>query len=229
MTALASVDFSDVGEGDQPGSPTLQLGAAAATALQEFYVDLQQQSKTDPFAANFGLSQFWYTESTAAAVAQEAVQLADGGSIACVACPSLFRHLQQHYPDTPAHLFEFDTRFEVLGNFSLYDYREPLKVEPPLRHGFSVVVADPPYLAEECLSKTAKTMRLLTKQPPEDPRFLLLTGAVMEPYALELLGMRPTGFLPEHSHKLGNDFLLYSSSEPSAALRKLSEATEDRC
>lgn len=57
--------------------------------------------------------------------------------------------------------------------------------------------------AEECLSKTAETMRLLSKQPPEDPCFLLLTGAVMEQTALELLAMRPTGFLPAHSHKLG--------------------------
>lgn len=227
MDGVAPIDVGDVANvNHEPSSPDLQLSVAAAAALQEFYKEQQQQSEADPFAANFGLSQFWYTEETAAVVAQEAIQLADGGAIACVACPSLFRHIRKHYPDVSAHLFEIDTRFEVLGDFSLYDYNEPLAVPPHLQHHFSVVVADPPYLAEECLSKTATTMRLLTKQPKEDLRFLLLTGAVMEHDALELLSMRPTGFLPEHSHKLGNDFLLYASSEPSFALKKVINSAE---
>jgi len=46
-------------------------------------------------------------------------------------------------------------------------------------------------------------MRLLSRRPAGDPRFLLLTGAVMREPAKRLLGLRPCGFRPQHSHKLG--------------------------
>lgn len=35
---------------------------------------------------------------------------------------------------------------QALGNFSLYDYREPQAVPEELKGAFNVVVADPPYL-----------------------------------------------------------------------------------
>lgn len=47
-------------------------------------------------------------------------------------------------------------------------------------------------------------MRLLSRRPAADPRFLLLTGAVMRGAARRLLGLRPAAFRPEHSHKLGD-------------------------
>lgn len=34
----------------------------------------------------------------------------------------------------------------MLGDFSFYDYREPLAIDPALHHAFRVVVIDPPYL-----------------------------------------------------------------------------------
>ncbi len=39
---------------------------------------------------------------------------------------------------------------QALGNFSLYDYREPRAVPEELKEAFSVVVADPPYLVNSC-------------------------------------------------------------------------------
>ena len=57
--------------------------------------------------------QFWYTDETADRVAKEMVRVANGGSIACMACPSLFRKLREKHPEQQSHLFEFDTRFEV--------------------------------------------------------------------------------------------------------------------
>ena len=57
--------------------------------------------------------QFWYTEETARLVAAEVVEAAGGGSIACLACPSLFRQLQTQFPNVSTHLFEYDPRFEV--------------------------------------------------------------------------------------------------------------------
>ena len=115
-----------------------------------------------------------------------------------------------------------------------------------LHHAFSVVVADPPYLvrlclgctglsteafalagyltcrprmlqAEECLEKTAVTMRLLAKDG-DGPKFYLLTGAVMRPAAAALLHLRPAAYRPQHQNKLGNEFLLYTNVTPSARL-----------
>ena len=69
-------------------------------------------------------------------------------------------------------LLEYDQRFSVFGSeFVLYDYRSPLDVPGDLREQFDLVVADPPFLSEECLTKTAVTVRLLAKH-----HILLCTG-----------------------------------------------------
>ena len=54
------------------------------------------------------------------------------------------------------HLLEFDEKYSCRGDFSRYDYNSPTDVEAALCGAFDVVVADPPYLAEECLVKTAE-------------------------------------------------------------------------
>lgn len=91
--------------------------------------------------------QFWYTEDTARIVARAVARAAGGGgAVACVACPSLFRALRASFPDLRAQLLEYDARFQALGCFTQYDYREPHAIPPELRGVFDVVVADPPYL-----------------------------------------------------------------------------------
>ncbi len=45
---------------------------------------------------------------------------------------------------------------QVLGNFTLYDYNEPLAVPAALHGAFAVIVADPPYLV-----RAASAMALL--------------------------------------------------------------------
>ena len=57
--------------------------------------------------------QFWYSDETSSIVAREAVGAAMGGGIACLACPSLFRHLRAEAPGARTHLLEYDPRFEV--------------------------------------------------------------------------------------------------------------------
>jgi len=70
-------------------------------------------------------------------------------------------------------LLEYDSRFQKYGEgFVQYDYRQPLDLPDRLQEGsYGLVVADPPFLSEECLSKTSQTVRLLTKD-----RILLCTG-----------------------------------------------------
>ena len=70
-------------------------------------------------------------------------------------------------------MFEFDRRFAVFGeDFIFYDYKNPLDLPDSVtEHSFDLVFADPPYLSEECLLKTAETIRFLTKE-----KIILCTG-----------------------------------------------------
>lgn len=56
-------------------------------------------------------------------------------------------------------------------DFIQYDFKRPLKLSQDLRQRFDIVVADPPYLTEECLSKTVQTIKYLAKD-----KVLLCTG-----------------------------------------------------
>ena len=62
-------------------------------------------------------------------------------------------------------------------------------------HSFAIVMADRPYLSEECLRKMSETIKLLTRG-----KILLCTGAVMEAVAAKLLGVKMCKFIPEHTH-----------------------------
>uniref|UniRef100_A0A453LTX1 N(6)-adenine-specific DNA methyltransferase 2 n=1 Tax=Aegilops tauschii subsp. strangulata TaxID=200361 RepID=A0A453LTX1_AEGTS len=77
-------------------------------------------------------------------------------------------------PDVPARLLEYDERFGQYGDdFAFYDYNQPEALPPAMKHAFSIVVADPPYLSQECLEKVAKTVSFLAR--PEGSFLLLLT------------------------------------------------------
>ena len=83
----------------------------------------------------------------------------------------------------------------MLGGFTLYDYREPLALPEGLLRSFSVIVADPPFLSEECLRRTAQTMRALAADA-ERPKYYLLTGAVMHAVIADALHARFVCFMP---------------------------------
>lgn len=100
--------------------------------------------------------------------------------IACISAPSIYQKLKQLESDSgdesqgvSAVLLEFDRRFDVYGDeFIFYDYNNPLCLpEDVLPQSFDIVIADPPYLSEECLSKVALTVKYLTKS-----KILLCTG-----------------------------------------------------
>lgn len=69
-------------------------------------------------------------------------------------------------------LFEYDSRFKVFGtDFIQYDYKFPLDVPRDMSSEFDLVIADPPFLSDECLTKTAVTIKFLTKE-----KIVLCTG-----------------------------------------------------
>uniref|UniRef100_A0A672IWH9 EEF1A lysine methyltransferase 1-like n=1 Tax=Salarias fasciatus TaxID=181472 RepID=A0A672IWH9_SALFA len=141
------------------------------------------------------MSQFWYSDETAARLAEEVVREAgEGGRIACVSAPSVYQKLKQGVVGgsdrVSAVVLEYDRRFAPLSL--------PAVVAP---RSFDVVLADPPYLSEECLSKVAETIKYLSKG-----KVLLCTGAIMEKLAEELLGVTMCSFLPKHNRNLSNEF-----------------------
>ena len=94
--------------------------------------------------------------------------------IACISCPTLYARLvEMKSPDCETVLLEYDRRFEIYGdNFVFYDYNNPLNLPGKLaEHSFDMVIADPPFLSDECLRKTLQTVSFLAKR-----KILLCTG-----------------------------------------------------
>uniref|UniRef100_A0A3Q2GZW7 EEF1A lysine methyltransferase 1 n=1 Tax=Equus caballus TaxID=9796 RepID=A0A3Q2GZW7_HORSE len=127
--------------------------------------------------------------------------------IACVSAPSVYQKLRElHREDFSVYIFEYDKRFAIYGEeFIFYDYNNPLDLpEKIAAHSFDIVIADPPYLSEECLRKTSETIKYLTQG-----KILLCTGAVMQEEAAKLLGVKMCKFIPEHTRTLANEFRCY--------------------
>ncbi|XP_044298421.1 EEF1A lysine methyltransferase 1 isoform X2 [Varanus komodoensis] len=165
---------------------------------------------TEALSSTLQLSQFWYDTETALRLANEAVRAAGrNGKIACVSAPSIYQKLKElNYKDFSACVLEYDQRFSVHGtDYVFYDYKNPLNLPANLAaHSFDIVLADPPYLSEECLRKTAETIKYLTKG-----KILLCTGSVMEEYAAKFLGVKMCKFIPKHTRNLANEFRCYTN------------------
>ncbi|KDR18927.1 EEF1A lysine methyltransferase 1 isoform X1 [Zootermopsis nevadensis] len=199
-----------------------RLSTEALVALQEFYA--QQAEKDEKcrwilegkeisqqnieFEEDWQLSQFWYDDETAAYLSREALSAAGpAGRIALVSCPTLYKKLKPEAHNRQVTLFEFDKRFAVYGeDFILYDYNAPLDIPHHFTGNFDVVVADPPFLSEECLTKTAVTVKHLAKH-----KIILCTGAKMEELAQRLLNVRKCKFEPRHKNNLANEFYCYAN------------------
>ncbi|KAL5009635.1 hypothetical protein ScPMuIL_011940 [Solemya velum] len=198
--------------------PTLPPDTLAI--LQEFYKenDLKKEKLLEAqhgtthvedlqLNEDWQLSQFWYDDRTATRLAEEAVSIAGlQGRIACLCSPTAYKKIRVLKPESCTSIcFEYDERFGVYGSdFVFYDYKEPLKLPQEMKQSFDVVIADPPFLSEECLLKTAQTIRFLAKD-----KVVLCTGAVMEELAYRLLSVKPCIFVPTHTSGLQNKFSCY--------------------
>ncbi|XP_031283661.1 EEF1A lysine methyltransferase 1-like [Pistacia vera] len=217
-------DVDTENEDDKP-----MLSSQALAALQEFLAEQNQNLETETpeseshtvalVSENWRLSQFWYDAVTAETITSEVVSLCSNSDsrVACIACPTLYAYLKKIGPNVAAQILEYDERFEQYGSdFTFYDYNQPEDLPLELKHAFSVVIADPPYLSKECLEKITQTVSFLAR--PGDSFVLLLTGEVQKDRAAKLLGLRPCGFRPRHSSKLGNEFCLFTNYDPEMRL-----------
>merc|ERR1712083_22923 len=201
-----------------------ELSAETFSALAEFYKEQEQREiqqmegkervseGTDiDWKEDWQLSQFWYSDETANKLAQAIVKVVgEEGSVACVSAPTLYRALKKlGKPSLSVTVFEFDNRFAVYGSdFQFYDYKSPLDIDRNLREKFDLVFADPPFLSEECLTKTMVTVKFLSKG---EGKVVLCTGAIMADLANRLGNLKVCECAPVHQNSLSNPFQCFSS------------------
>ncbi|KAG7163565.1 EEF1A lysine methyltransferase 1-like [Homarus americanus] len=198
----------------------LELSAETMGALMEYYMEqaereqklreIEEGDVPDSFEENWNMSQFWYSEETARSLAEECIRTAgNNGSIACVSAPTLYRTLMKMEHSCSVKVLEFDTRFSVYkDDFIFYDFKDPLGVPRKLHEHFDVIVADPPYLSDDCFTKTAITVKFLMKP---DATIIVCTGSVMEELAERLLGVKKCQSEIKHENSLSNPFVCFAN------------------
>ncbi|XP_012263575.2 EEF1A lysine methyltransferase 1 [Athalia rosae] len=197
-----------------------QLSSTTLAALQEFYkekedqenqlknIGAEKESSNLTFDENWQLSQFWYDDDTVHSFVRGIKNSTEPtGKIALISCPTLYNEMKNQADGRQVTLFEYDQRFAIFeSDFIPYDYKSPLSIPRELANSFDLVVADPPFLSEECLTKTAVTMKFLSKK-----KIVLSTGAIMMELAERLLGVTKCNFEPHHKNNLANEFCCFSN------------------
>ncbi|XP_055592886.1 protein-lysine N-methyltransferase CG9154 [Uranotaenia lowii] len=202
-----------------------RLPADTLLVLQEFLREKEQREQAEQssescekhFEENWQLSQFWYNESTKQRLASVVKYFreslaADGESIkvALLSCPSLYQHVKDVHPNVT--LFEFDDRFASIGpDFQHFDYNRAQEATylDDFRESFDVLIADPPFLSEECIEKIGLIVRKLTK--PDNSKIILCSGFAVRDWAKKFLNLDICKFEPEHERNLGNQFSSYAN------------------
>lgn len=108
-------------------------------------------------------------------------------------------------------LFEFDQRFESVGSaFHHFDYKRAIEEDylDECKESFDIILADPPFLAEECIEKLGIVVRKIAKP---DCKVVLCSGYVVREWAEKHLKLELCKFEPEHERNLGNQFSSYAN------------------
>ncbi|XP_003486580.1 EEF1A lysine methyltransferase 1 [Bombus impatiens] len=197
----------------------LQLCPTTLAALKEFLKEkeerenqlkhtLENQHLDVSFDENWQLSQFWYDDKTTDTLVKGAIQCTESdGKIALISCPTLYSKLKKTSGERKVTLFEYDERFKAYGSdFVPYNYKFPLNIPGDMSNFYDLVIADPPFLSDECLTKTALTIKFLAKKD-----IVLCTGAIMSDLAERLLNVKICNFVPQHRNNLANEFYCYSN------------------
>jgi len=219
--------------------------------LKEFYMDRDAQQKNfqdlkarakndttdthlslsmDAFDEDWNSSQFWYSQDTAAILANQLLAKVDSKTnIAVVSAPSVFVQLKNILAEkgTPIEeqpkiwLLEYDERFNVFPEFVCYDFHKPFSLPSSLRASIDRIICDPPFLSDDCQTKAAMTVRWLSRTWSETPapKTIICTGERMEALVNRLYrpqGIATTTFNPLHAKGLSNEFRCYANFEGDA-------------
>lgn len=193
--------------------------------------DSDEDFQMDVFKEDWNLSQFWYDDATATTLANALLENVDEHQqvrIALVSAPTVYhrlRKLTKARKNVQLYLLEHDDRFRVFGKeYIFYDFNSPLhNLADPLSSQEDVkslkgtidrILVDPPFLSEECHTKTALTARWLLHQDSPLRRLVVCTGKKVEPILPKIYpGIKCTTFRPGHRGGLSNEFRCYSAEE----------------
>lgn len=140
--------------------------------------------------------------------------------IGLLSSPSLFSGIKSLGFET--YLFEYDQRFNSYGDsFVFYDYTEADTSSSLDKFGnfFDIIIADPPFLSEECIEKMGKIIRKITK---EESKVILCSGKVVQEWAKKHLNLELTAFEPTHQRNLGNEFASFANFDLSKVIEQSS-------
>ncbi|KAL2751931.1 hypothetical protein ACRALDRAFT_2030583 [Sodiomyces alcalophilus JCM 7366] len=177
----------------------------------------------DHFMEDWNKSQFWYSDETAKLLAGELLKGAtETDTIAILSAPSVLvamKNLMSEYepgrPKPKVVLLEYDQRFAVFPEFVAYDYRHPFKLPASLKGSVDRILCDPPFLEEDCQTKSAMTARWMAKSPGStDGKVIVCTGERMKDLVAKVyksFGVRSTTFEPAHANNLNNEFWCYAN------------------
>ncbi|XP_017130618.1 protein-lysine N-methyltransferase CG9154 [Drosophila elegans] len=209
----------------------ISLPADTLAILNEFLLErskreaeeeIQIANKTGKdalFEEDWQLSQFWYNTKTKLTLrdvvgkllAQQKEDLEDF-HIALLSCPSLYKDIRSIYDKV--RIFEYDQRFAAFGtDFVHYDLNcigsnpDYLKEH---HQQYDLILADPPFLSQECIANTCEIIKRLQKHPREC-KLILCSGEVVEPWLTARLPVLKCNFRPEHERNLGNEFVSYAN------------------
>ncbi|KAM7351361.1 protein-lysine N-methyltransferase CG9154 [Cochliomyia hominivorax] len=193
-----------------------QFLAEKAQREQEELERIEQKAgKEAQFEEDWQLSQFWYSSNTkkclGSAVTELLKEVADktAYSIALLSSPSLYATIKEIHDNVK--ILEFDKRFSAYGDdFVFYDFNgaETEDYLKDLWHKFDLIIADPPFLSEECITKICKIIKNLLK--PE-AKIIFCSGEIVEPWLTANLPVKKCNFHPEHERNLGNEFVSYAN------------------
>lgn len=168
------------------------------------------------------MSQFWYDAITKQNLTKICLKLIlsqteNGGTpnnvtIALLCCPSLYPTIRKSHTNGIVHLFEYDKRFGV-GNadYIYFDYRQAATDDSYLdqfKNYFDIILMDPPYLSEECISNIAITVNKIKKPMA---KIILCSGDVINDWAEQYLNVKKCAYQPQHERNLANEFCSYAN------------------
>uniref|UniRef100_A0A1L8DCL5 Protein-lysine N-methyltransferase n=1 Tax=Nyssomyia neivai TaxID=330878 RepID=A0A1L8DCL5_9DIPT len=177
--------------------------------LQQFLAEKAAEDE-NLVEENWQLSQFWYDEETISLMAGACKKIASGNDlkIGLFSCPSLYEEISRVLPNV--WLFEYDERFLKGDRCIFYDYTrgKDTEVLGNFHEFFDLVIADPPFLSEECISKTSDILMHVLKS---SGRIILCSGVIVAQWAEKFLKLQPCKFHPKHKRNLGNEFASFAN------------------
>lgn len=128
--------------------------------------------------------------------------------MALLSCPSLFETIRAILDNVK--IFEYDERFSKHGSdFVHYDYNlgEDDDYLKDHHKSYDVIILDPPFLSEECLTKS---MNIVDRLKKENSLIILNTGSIQRELASKY-ELKESNFKPKHKKNLSNEFSSFAN------------------